>query len=139
MSARRYVRFKVSDHAMLRWIDRVERIGVEAVRDRLGGLDDGELLHHLGAEMGLPVHDMRRRIVGSLFDVNAPQDGIAEIGGVLAILVEGTVVTTYPKKPGEARPKPRGRSGPRFMTRETRVAVRRERGGNRGLVGMDAD
>ncbi|WP_279479896.1 hypothetical protein [Aureimonas sp. SK2] len=129
-------RFTVSDHAIVRWLDRTQRIGVEAVRDRLGGVGDPELLFHLASELRFPIADITRRILRELFDQDAPQNGQVTVGEAVFVIRDGFVVTTLDRKP-EPRPTARLRGPGRKATKGAPRAASNERGGNRSIAAFD--
>lgn len=78
---------RVSDHALLRWLERVEGVGVQAMRMRFGpDLLDRQLVAIVEREMKTPLAPTRAGIADLLIAAAAPDDGLFEFEGKLFVL-----------------------------------------------------
>lgn len=95
----------ITDHALLRWLDRVERIGVEALRMRFGPeLADWRMVEIVERELGVCMMTKRIELGQSLVDAGAPEEGNFEWGNFSAKIKSGKVLTfVLPDNPVHGR------------------------------------
>jgi hypothetical protein len=86
-------RLNVSHHAALRWLDRVEGIGVEhvRVRDDFRPSDDIGVLNHVCRMYGTTPEAVQRRIADLIPD--NVEDGLHDVGGAHLLIRDGLVTT----------------------------------------------
>lgn len=85
----------ISDHALIRFIERVHNIDTARLR---GSLKDHEFITYLQQALGIDTEDLRHQCLSLCADQLRSGIKYADIGGHTYIAMNGSIVTILPKE-----------------------------------------